>query len=620
MTTQLLVEAMENILRIDVLWEEEPDNNNHDSADGIPLPPVLQDLFDLEYLPVMHPPTHKESAEETVTEEEEEEEEEDDDDDEYNVDTQSQSVGTISRVPSVVEATDEDTGRTLSLLSPNTTTLQRQNTTTTTNSSSSKDSKDCKQKKKKRSKGLWRLVRRRGGGKRKGKRATMHSLSETSSSSSVSSLCTTTDCYSVQDQLLALQSEANALQRRATDLAERIAHRWMEAGGPSSPTTTLTSPSFEMESSLLEQTTREMDKVEERFEELEAAMLCAKQGNPTELFSTTTTDSSVVVVVDEAVAAAPTRLPVLDQLASVAPYMRVADLGLAQFQDKPLIAIDEDLKTVLDALMEYGMELMMVNDAATERFQPINHPTERLLSKYKNKNNNNNNSNAREKESNDKDDWPIEPWFSPPSDRDVLLWRGRLDKGYKSDLPLIKTRAIMRASPREVVDLLMDSSRVSSYNKMTQGRRDLVCLQRGADTTASESPLGIAGETMVFSSRTKPPLIRRSIEQLSVLHVRPCHHGGGGGYMSVSRSLWENDSGTQQADTTATTVRSEMLLGVNLFRPLEGGAACELTTLTHAHSSAVPDALAKKAGPAQAVNCVRDLQRVFTTTTKAKQR
>ena len=58
-------------------------------------------------------------------------------------------------------------------------------------------------------------------------------------------------------------------------------------------------------------------------------------------------------------------------------------------------------------------------------------------------------------------------------------------------------------------------------------------------------------------------------------------------------------------------VRSEMLLGVQLLRPVDDGHHCELTTITHVFLPGVPEMLAKRFAPANATSMLREIQEVF---------
>jgi hypothetical protein len=66
------------------------------------------------------------------------------------------------------------------------------------------------------------------------------------------------------------------------------------------------------------------------------------------------------------------------------------------------------------------------------------------------------------------------------STREVLAWSGKfLREGQGSELPIIKTMAVIDKSPQSLAELLMDSSKVKVYNKMSLGRSDEEVFQMG---------------------------------------------------------------------------------------------------------------------------------------------
>jgi hypothetical protein len=145
-------------------------------------------------------------------------------------------------------------------------------------------------------------------------------------------------------------------------------------------------------------------------------------------------------------------------------------------------SIDQGVGSVLDALIRYGYEV--ITDES-KRFRPLQN-TQRILSKT---------AGQIPPES-----WPVKPWHMT-SGRKVLVWQGSSHQsGPGKDLPVTKARGIVRSTPELVMSLLLDSSRVSEYNKMSKGRKDLLFLQKGLHTSASDS---------VTASRVKPKLCKR---------------------------------------------------------------------------------------------------------------
>jgi len=285
-------------------------------------------------------------------------------------------------------------------------------------------------------------------------------------------------------------------------------------------------------------------------------------------------------------------------------FIRVHDLDLdtsslsetssLNEEAKDVFFLDHDVNTVLNALARSGYDLATDESA---RFVPAL-STESMLSQYT--------------FTNVDPSWPVQSWQAPQG-KDILVWTGSVNhNGHGCDLPVIKARAIMPAAPRHVLELIMDSSRATEYNKMSQGRTDVLILQKGIDTLALESEYGVAGEAKIIRSLNKPPLIRRSIEMLSLIYARPLENADG--YLAVNRSVWEDSSATPKP--SKDTVRSEIMLGVNIFRAVPGPnpdeTYCELTTITHAHAPVVPDAIARKMGPTQAATFMKDLQQLFS--------
>jgi hypothetical protein len=218
----------------------------------------------------------------------------------------------------------------------------------------------------------------------------------------------------------------------------------------------------------------------------------------------------------------------------------------------------------------------------------------------------------------------------------ILVFMGKFkEQGHGSDLPVVKTRSILPLSPRDFCNLLMDSSRVKSYNKMSLGRHDKVVFQKGVDT--SEGGLFGPGETKIVRNLTKPPLTKKTIEFVTLMHARPLtsqdqvgpgilggtgtlmmdNHddteesdrnspSGSSGYIVVSRAI---PGGDWNSEGDGDLTRSEILLGVNLVRPVPGHPnKSEVTAVTHVHSPSIPTMLAGTVGVKGAIDFVRDIR------------
>ncbi len=115
-------------------------------------------------------------------------------------------------------------------------------------------------------------------------------------------------------------------------------------------------------------------------------------------------------------------------------------------------------------------------------------------------------------------------WYEAlDSSQEVLVWSGKFigDKGelYGAELPIIKTTSIIHKSPKYLAELLMDSSKVKAYNKMSLGRDDVEVFQSGVDTTEEEGKFGNVGESKIVRNLTKPPMVNSNLEFVSEYHL-----------------------------------------------------------------------------------------------------
>ncbi len=78
---------------------------------------------------------------------------------------------------------------------------------------------------------------------------------------------------------------------------------------------------------------------------------------------------------------------------------------------------------------------------------------------------------------------PVDEGDGAPGDNSsCLLWTGKFSHKYHGhEQPAIRSQGIVNLSPEELVDLLMDSSRVNEYNKCNIGRDDEVVLSDGTN-------------------------------------------------------------------------------------------------------------------------------------------
>eukprot|EP00977_Amphora_coffeiformis_P019117 scaffold6899_cov183-Amphora_coffeaeformis.AAC.50 len=183
------------------------------------------------------------------------------------------------------------------------------------------------------------------------------------------------------------------------------------------------------------------------------------------------------------------------------------------------------------------------------------------------------------------------------ADKEVLVWSGNFTHGrYGSELPAVRSAALIHMAPEALMDLLVDSNRVKEYNKMSLGRQDLLVLQDELDGGA------FGGITKVMRSETRPPMVRKTLSFTSILHARRLDDNAG--FKLVSRAVTSPvDSGL------AGTLQSEILLSVNIIKRVEGNPnQCLLVCLNHIRSPMVPMMIAKRIGLTAAVGFINDLR------------
>ena len=256
--------------------------------------------------------------------------------------------------------------------------------------------------------------------------------------------------------------------------------------------------------------------------------------------------------------------------------------------------IDHDVVHVLEKLFQLG--LSVVRDE-TERFVPSK-DTLKLLSKppYT--------TDSRSPGENGDAKWQV------VHGTDVLVWIGGVPHtGFGHNWPVVKSRGIVQCPPRNLIEYLLDSSKVKEYNNISLGREDFLVIQKGFETTKEESDFGLAGDVKIIKSLNKPRMLPKSIELVSLMYSQHLSDEPGS-YLTVSRSVFEDDSGEHKA-SIKNTIRSEMLLGVHLMRPHNNGTETELTVVNHIYAPGVPEMLAKRAAPTQAAGFIRDIQAIF---------
>lgn len=211
-------------------------------------------------------------------------------------------------------------------------------------------------------------------------------------------------------------------------------------------------------------------------------------------------------------------------------------------------------------------------------------------------------------------------WHFVNNQEDIFIWYGNIgSNGYKEDIPVIKARGIVPTSAESLVDLVVDSTKVQLYNKMSLGREDKCFIKKGLDSHDGK----LNGEAKIVRSVSSIPMIRKNMEIISVMYARALsvEADSMNGYLIVSRSVWENEHhAPSESDAghegDSNHIRSEMLLGVNLIRRLDA-YTCEFTTLTHFFTPGAPTFGAKQFGMKAASNYIRDIQKHFRSNNNA---
>ena len=212
---------------------------------------------------------------------------------------------------------------------------------------------------------------------------------------------------------------------------------------------------------------------------------------------------------------------------------------------------------------------------------------------------------------------------NPPSNDQVE------EKYLGIQLPFIKVRAILPYSVTEVVDLLLDSNKVVTYNPWSLGRKD--CW---IDTTSSgsKSSTGTTTHTCmttkIVQNRVQPPIPgARQVVSTTLLHARPIRSTSESdndskttSWIIVSRSIGKNHIYDDTLDSSKTS-RSDILLGVNLLEPIRSKdgtileSKCRITTVTHVYSPSVPMAFAERLGVQSSIKFIHDIRNLKTKST-----
>jgi len=227
---------------------------------------------------------------------------------------------------------------------------------------------------------------------------------------------------------------------------------------------------------------------------------------------------------------------------------------------------------MVEALTQSGLELCTSKGNEDHSVEWFSHPnTDRLLEEHKSA-------------------------MLAMEEGNVLVYVGKVKRQENivgSKLPLIKTQSILPLSAEEMADLLMDSSKVKIYNKMSLGRKDVRIFDKN---------------TKIVCNLTQPPMSKSKMVSVTLMHSRALTDkdrlpsGPASGFVVVSRAV----PGMVDEDLKDLP-RNDILLGVNLVQDISPNE-CLMTAVTHVYSPALPVMLAKSMGVTSAVNFIRDIR------------
>lgn len=202
----------------------------------------------------------------------------------------------------------------------------------------------------------------------------------------------------------------------------------------------------------------------------------------------------------------------------------------------------------------------------------------------------------------------------PSSDSDcstnksVLVWYGKLSHGYYgNDIPLVRAAGMIDVSPESLLELLLDSNRVTEYNEMSLGRTDILVLQKDMPTNVKKKNINVnafGGITKIWRSSSRPPIVRKTMQFTSLVHARelPDHSG----YIIVSRSV-----NTMPDKTISDALTAEILLNINVLKRVDGETnQCLFISVNHVRSPIlIPNMIAKRVAIQGVTGFIQDLRK-----------
>lgn len=224
-----------------------------------------------------------------------------------------------------------------------------------------------------------------------------------------------------------------------------------------------------------------------------------------------------------------------------------------------------------------------------------------------------------------------EKWYSNPKtikmlEKETLTWSGYVQKDRSSTesqtfapkIPIFKGRGVISGmNPQQLTELFLDSKRVKSYNKWSNGRKDLAVFQDDLDMVGGKYGDGCL---KVVQSETSIPLSNSKLKMTNFLHARSIkldyhelfdgdkndtHDGTNGGkhnaYIIASRTAFNQEDVSEDMISDDKDIKpgsqNEIIWGLNILLEIPGHPdKTDLTTFNQANSSAVPSFLVNKIG------------------------
>jgi hypothetical protein len=224
-----------------------------------------------------------------------------------------------------------------------------------------------------------------------------------------------------------------------------------------------------------------------------------------------------------------------------------------------------------------------------------------------------------------------EKWYSNPKtikmlEKETLTWSGYVQKDRSSTesqsfapkIPIFKARGVISGmNPQQLTELFLDSERVKSYNKWSNGRKDLAVFQDDLDMVGGKYGDGCL---KVVQSETSIPLSSNKLKMTNFLHARSIkldyhelfggekndtYNGTNGGkhnaYIIASRTAFNQEDVSEDMKSDDKDIKpgsqNEIIWGLNILLEIPGHPdKTDLTTFNQANSSAVPSFLVNKIG------------------------